>query len=112
MTPTDRFMCVPCPWLVRMIVEHLLERYAEHGGDPECRLQRGGILSLLDGVHGLAGDADPLRQLLLRHLVMREAELADLVADGGAGHHTPRRVSTICATILKTSNTTSARNSR
>ena len=75
------------PWRTRAdllflaVVENAFQGLAEHGSDAESGFQRWRILSLFDGVHGLASDVDLLRQLLLRHLAVLEAQPLDFVAD-------------------------------
>lgn len=80
--------------------EDLLDRHAEHAGDPERELERGRVARLLGGDDRLAADADAVGELLLGHLAGEEAQLADPVADrrgsrarrtAGPGHGQPRR---------------------
>src|SRR4029453_15630946 len=65
------------------VLEHLLEGDGEHPGDLEGDLQRRRVLALLDGVEGLAGDADAVGQLALGHLVAGEPQGPDPVGDPG-----------------------------
>lgn len=78
------------PWLPALhtavcspIRKRFPDRHAQCFCNPERRLQRGRIFVLLDGVDGLARDADFRRQLGLSHLVAIEAQAADVVGDGG-----------------------------
>src|SRR5690606_17864375 len=64
-----------------VVLEDFLERHPEHAGNPERDLERGGVLAELDRVHGLPSHADPIRELLLRHLAMIEAQSPDAVRD-------------------------------
>ena len=75
------------------VLEHGVERYPEDPGDLEGHLQGGRVAALLDGDDGLAGDADAVGQLGLRHLAVGEPERADRVGDLGRLHHDwkPRR---------------------
>ena len=58
----------------------------EEGGDPKRHLEGWRVLATLDGVDGLARDADAFGQLLLRHLIVVEPETADGVVDRWPRH--------------------------
>src|SRR5262245_50745150 len=67
-------------------LEHSFQLYAEDLGDAESRFQRGGVFARFDRRHGLACHADLFGKLGLRHLVVLEAQAADLVGDGQFRH--------------------------
>lgn len=53
--------------------EDLVERHVKDAGDAEREFQRWEIFAVLDGKDGLAGDADTVGKLFLRHLASVEA---------------------------------------
>src|SRR5215217_5737479 len=67
-------------------LEDVADFHPEHLGDAEGRFEGRRVLVLLDGRDSLAGHADPVGQLLLRHLIVVETQPADGVADWGRGH--------------------------
>ena len=73
--------------LVLGVCEHVVERNAEDAGYLERHLERGRVLLLLDGDHGLTGDADLLGEVGLRHLAVGESQGADPVRDQRRLHH-------------------------
>ena len=75
------------------VTEDVVEADPEDASDLEGNLERGRILALLDGVHGLPGDAEGVGELALGHVVVRLAESADAVLHLGRLHHegTPKR---------------------
>src|SRR5690349_5185556 len=57
-----------------LVLKRRFKRHAEHARDPERHLERGRVAALFDGDDGLAGHADLLGQLRLRHLAGMEAQ--------------------------------------
>src|SRR6185436_4442515 len=76
------------------ILKDLIEWNTEHLRDPEGDFERGRIFPELDRVDGLTGDADPVGELLLRHLLAVEPQPADVVLDR-LRHQASRRYRTI-----------------
>src|SRR5437773_713975 len=76
------------------VLEHLVERDAEDVGDLERDLERRRVLVQLDRVDRLPRHADLVGELLLRHLLVVEAQPADVV-DDGFRHQASRRWRTI-----------------
>lgn len=67
-------------------LENFFQRFLKHPCNAKRHLERWGVLAGFDGVDGLAGDADLVGKVLLRHFAVVEAEDADLVGDWGARH--------------------------
>ena len=67
---------------VRVILETLLERYAEHDGHFERSLKRRRVFVLFDRNNRLPRDADAIGELLLRYL-SSGSEFPNLIAYSG-----------------------------
>lgn len=66
--------------------KHLFQRSAKCAGNAEGHFQRRRIFTLLYGCDCLAGNADGIAQIALRHFARKEAQRFDVVAKGKAGH--------------------------
>lgn len=62
--------------------KNLFQRFAEYSGDTESDLQRRRIFALFDRGDCLAGDADFVSQISLRHFSIEKAQCLDLVVEG------------------------------
>lgn len=70
------------------IAKDLVERNTEGACDPKSRLEGGRIATLFDGDNSLAGHADGLGELFLRHLVSRKPKGTEIVGDASRfAHH-------------------------
>ncbi len=69
------------------VLEDVVERDGEDPRDLERHLQRRRVPTLLDRDDRLPGHPDPVREIGLRHLVVREAKRADRVRDARRLHH-------------------------
>ena len=75
----------------RLELEDLLNAYTKGSSDPESQGQGGHIPPLFQGANGLAGTPGGLGQFLLGHLVVLEAQAANLVDNVRTRHRQPRR---------------------
>ena len=75
-------------WVGLDVLEHGFEGDGEDGGDAEGDLERGGVLVALDGVDGLAGNADAVGELLLGDggFGAEDADALVYAGGGGRGH--------------------------
>src|SRR5512140_3061337 len=84
-TPMTRPMTATLHLVTRFVMEDLLESATEEAGEREGQRQRGQVSTGLDGVDGLARDAERVRELALAepqalaetaHLVLHAVKLA------------------------------------
>ena len=75
--------------LLFLVLKDFFKIHTESPGDFEGQLDRRYVLALLQSDDGLAGAADTIRQFLLRHLVMVEAQSPDAIVNPGATHGLP-----------------------
>src|ERR1043166_1411997 len=70
---------LPSAALHDVVLEHVFERHAKDVGNLKRDLERRRVLPELEGVDGLPRDADFVGELLLRHLLVLEAQPANVV---------------------------------
>ena len=72
--------------------EDLIKADAKGAGDAEGQVKGRKVLAILDGKDGLSGDAHPVGQILLGHLLRVKTQTTDPVFDAARGNrHLKRR---------------------